>query len=155
MKNKLIIISIAAIITLISSFTISIIINRIKSQNISTNKNVNNWNSNINDSNNNKSSNEICDGNLKDNLVSDNIHNNDILIFEEKSDNCAEAIEYYYEDDNYKYYFTCIKSPNVFVLINGKKYNIKEALNNNIVTMEELERAGFRPLKESKNLSMY
>lgn len=65
---------------------------------------------------------------------------------------CASAIEYYYEDNEYKYYFTCIKSPSIYVKINDKEYNIKYALNNHIVTIKELESSGFKPLKESKNL---
>ena len=36
-----------------------------------------------------------------------------------------------------------------------KKYNIKEALNNKVVTMAELESNGFKPLKEEKNLQKY
>ena len=73
----------------------------------------------------------------------------------DKSDpdaSCATAIEYYYEDNEYKYYFTCIKSPSIYVKINDKEYNIKYALNNHIVTIKELELSGFKPLKESKNL---
>lgn len=73
----------------------------------------------------------------------------------DKSDpnaSCASAIEYYYEDNEYKYYFTCIKSPSIYVKINDKEYNIKYALNNHIVTIKELESSGFNPLKESKNL---
>lgn len=73
----------------------------------------------------------------------------------DKSDpdaSCASAIEYYYEDNEYKYYFTCIKSPSIYVKINDKEYNIKYALNNHIVTIKELESSGFKLLKESKNL---
>lgn len=72
----------------------------------------------------------------------------------DKSDpntSCASAIEYYYEDNEYKYYFTCIKSPNIYIKIDNEEYNIKYALNNHIVTIEELESSGFKPLKESKN----
>lgn len=58
---------------------------------------------------------------------------------------CADAIEYYYKD----YYFTCIKSHNVIVTVNGKEYTIKEALNNGIVTMDELIAIGFKPLKKN------
>ena len=77
------------------------------------------------------------------------------IIDESKDTACASAIEYYYEDNNYKYYFTCIKSGNIFVIVDGKKYNIKEALNNKVVTMAELESNGFKPLKEEKNLQKY
>lgn len=75
-----------------------------------------------------------------------------IIIRDISAGECAEAIEYYYEDNNYKYYFTCIKSHNIIVSVNGVDYNIKEALNNRIVTMNDLIQAGFRPLKKSKNL---
>lgn len=54
-------------------------------------------------------------------------------------DTCAQAIENYYEDDEYIYYFDCIKSNFVFVNINGSEYLLKEALNNKIVTVNELE----------------
>ena len=40
-------------------------------------------------------------------------------------------------------------------IVDGKKYNIKEALNNKAVTMAELESNGFKPLKEEKNLQKY
>ena len=58
-----------------------------------------------------------------------------------EGEDCAQAIEYYYKD----YYFTCIKSQSVIVTVNGKEYTIKEALNNGIVTMDELIDAGFKP----------
>ena len=35
------------------------------------------------------------------------------------------------------------------VTVNNKKYNIKEALNNNIVTMNELIEVGFKPMKKN------
>lgn len=84
------------------------------------------------------------------------VSKNKITIIDESKDAaCASAIEYYYEDSDYKYYFTCIKSGSIFVIVDGKKYNIKEALNNKIVTMDELELNGFKPLKEEKNLQKY
>ena len=55
------------------------------------------------------------------------------------------ALEFYYQD----YYFNCIKSHNVIVTVNGKSYTIKEALNNKIVTMDELINVGFKPLKKN------
>ena len=58
---------------------------------------------------------------------------------------CAQAIEYYYK----RYYFNCIKSQYVIVTVNGKKYNIKDALNNGIVTMDELIDAGFKPQSDA------
>ena len=78
--------------------------------------------------------------------------NSNIKIEDRQKGNCAQAIEYYYQDNAYKYYFTCIKSNSVFVIKDGKEYTIKYALNNNIVTMQELIDNGFHPLKESRNL---
>lgn len=73
---------------------------------------------------------------------SDNTNKKNITITDTSAGkNCAQAIEYYYK----RYYFNCIKSQYVIVTVNGKKYNIKEALNNNIVTMDELIEAGFKP----------
>lgn len=86
------------------------------------------------------------DGNLNNN-------NNSIkLIDKSNGGNCASAIEYFYEDNAYKYYFTCIKSSSMYLLINGKEYPLKEALNNKITTIEELEANGIKFLKQSKNL---
>ena len=73
---------------------------------------------------------------------SDNTNKKKITITDTSAGkNCAQAIEYYYK----RYYFNCIKSQYVIVTVNGKKYNIKEALNNGIVTMDELIEAGFKP----------
>lgn len=73
--------------------------------------------------------------------------NKKVITITDKSEGqyCADAIEYYYKD----YYFTCIKSQYVIVSVNGKEYTIKEALNNGIVTMDELIEIGFKPLKKS------
>ena len=68
-----------------------------------------------------------------------------ITIEDKSNGECAMALEFYYQD----YYFTCIKSHNVIVTVNGKSYTIKEALNNKIVTMDELINVGFKPLKKN------
>lgn len=76
----------------------------------------------------------------------EDIINEKIITIEDKSNGeCAMALEFYYQD----YYFTCIKSHNVIVTVNGKSYTIKEALNNKIVTMDELINVGFKPLKKN------
>lgn len=119
------------------------------------NKNDNNQNTNKdnNNSNNNndKNNNPIIDETIKDTIIG----NNKITIIDRSSGNCPQAIEYYYEDSEYKYYFTCIISGSIFVKVDGVEYNIKTALNNKIVTMNDLIEAGFKPLKKSKNLSAY
>lgn len=76
----------------------------------------------------------------------EDIINEKTITIEDKSNGeCAMALEFYYQD----YYFTCIKSHNIIVTVNGKSYTIKEALNNKIVTMDELINVGFKPLKKN------
>ena len=74
----------------------------------------------------------------------DIVNEKTITIEDRSNGECAMALEFYYQD----YYFTCIKSHNVIVTVNGKSYTIKEALNNKIVTMDELINVGFKPLKK-------
>lgn len=139
------------------------------------NNNQNNTNNNNNNSNNTttkdtetkKDNNTVNDNNKSDTnkdvskidkdklILKDNQNtnsNSNIKIEDRQKGDCAQAIEYYYQDNAYKYYFTCIKSNSVFVIKDGKEYTIKYALNNNIVTMQELIDNGFHPLKESRNL---
>lgn len=75
----------------------------------------------------------------------DIVNEKNITIEDRSNGECAMALEFYYQD----YYFTCIKSHNVIVTVNGKSYTIKEALNNKIVTMDELINIGFKPLKKN------
>ena len=92
-----------------------------------------------------------CDGKrifkLKGTKFNCPVENKKVITITDRSEGqyCAQAIEYYYKD----YYFTCIKSHNVIVTVNGKEYTIKEALNNGIVTMDELIAIGFKPLKKN------
>lgn len=74
------------------------------------------------------------------------------LIDKSQGSMCASAIDYFYEDAQYKYYFTCMKSGSMYLLINGKEYPLKTALNNKITTIKELEENGIYFLKQSKNL---
>ena len=130
-----------------------------KQDNIIDNNNNDNKKDDNNNSNNNNNDNK--NNNIKDNPIIDEtiedtiIGNNKITIIDRSSGNCPQAIEYYYEDNEYKYYFTCIISGSIFVKVDGVEYNIKTALNNKIVTMNDLIEAGFKPLKKSKNLSAY
>lgn len=78
--------------------------------------------------------------------------NNKIIIEDRQKGDCAQALDYYYKDNEYEYYFTCKKSNNVYIIKDGKEYTIRYALNNNIVTMQELIDNGFNPLKKSRNL---
>lgn len=129
--------------------------NNSKNDNDTDNKSDNNKDNK--DNKNNKNNNIINDNQITDTRIDDNIigSNKRIIIIDKSSDNCPQAIEYYYEDNNYRYYFTCVISGSIFVKIDNQEYNIKYALNNKIVTMDELIEAGFKPLKKSKNTSAY
>lgn len=77
-----------------------------------------------------------------------------LLIDKSNGATCAQAIEYFYEDSNYKYYFTCIKSKSMYVRVNGKEYGLVYALKNNIVTIKDLENNGYRFAKKAKNVQV-
>lgn len=69
-------------------------------------------------------------------LYNDNVndyvkrHNPKIEIIDETK-YCSEALEKFYEDDLFIYYYPCIKSDNVYAVINdNEKYLIKDILNN-------------------------
>lgn len=105
------------------------------------------------DKNDDKDTKEDTNGiNKDDNIVIYNKSEDITIIDNSEGKNCAEAIEYYYEDESYKYYFTCIKSQYVYIVTGNKRYNIKEALKNNIVTMEKIINTGYKVLKEDKSL---
>lgn len=76
----------------------------------------------------------------------------------DKTEVCAQSLEKFYEDEEYEYYFSCIKSNNIFINI-GKNflgediiYSLKDALNEKIVTIEKLEKNGlsFSKVRKSK-----
>ena len=57
------------------------------------------------------------------------IYNPDIKIIDE-TETCTEALDKFYEDDLKNYYFPCMKSDNVYAIINDEeKYLIKDILN--------------------------
>ena len=57
------------------------------------------------------------------------IYNPDIKIIDE-TETCAETLDKFYEDDLKNYYFPCMKSDNVYAIINDEeKYLIKDILN--------------------------
>ena len=59
----------------------------------------------------------------------DKIYHSQIKIIDE-TETCADALDKFYEDDLKNYYFPCMKSDNVFAIINDEeKYLIKDILN--------------------------
>ena len=57
------------------------------------------------------------------------------------SEVCASALELIYEDDNYKYYFSCIKSDLVLInfTVSNKVMKLKYALSNNYIKPDQLQ----------------
>lgn len=62
---------------------------------------------------------------------------------------CDQALEEIYRDDEYIYYLPCIKSSTVFLKYNnGKKINVKEAIDKQKVKIEMLIKEGLKVYKE-------
>ena len=74
----------------------------------------------------------------------DLIDSNKITLIDRSGDYCAQAIEYFFEDENGIYYFNCVKSNNMYVVFKGVEYKLVYALENKIVTIKQLEENGYR-----------
>lgn len=120
--------------------------------NIQSNSNVvSNTNSNKT-SNSNKLSNSNVISNVNKVSNSNIVGTRKISVVNKCSGYLTQQIDYFYEDNQYKYYFNSGMSSCTYVNVNGKEYPLRNALNQKIVTIQELEAVGFKCLKESKNL---
>ena len=64
---------------------------------------------------------------------------------------CAEALEEFYQDDDYIYYYSCIKSKYVLVRYeNGYEETVAKALKYGTITISDLDNYGIDYLKISK-----
>ena len=73
----------------------------------------------------------------------------------DNTDACAEALEEIYRDDEYIYYLPCVKSNNITIVMkDGNEYPIRIALENNLVTINELIARGLGVFKEEINDDM-
>ncbi len=64
---------------------------------------------------------------------------------------CAEALEGFYEDDDYLYYYSCIKSDYIVVRYkDGHEEPVKDALKNGKITIKDLDKYGISYYKELK-----
>ena len=76
---------------------------------------------------------------------------NEVVDIVDDTVTCAESLELFYEDDNYKYYFPCVKSDNIVVKYANKKTDkIKEALKNKRIRVNMLTDYNINYYKESK-----
>lgn len=65
---------------------------------------------------------------------------------------CAEALEEFYEDTTYKYYYSCIKSKYVIVKYeSGFKETVSSALKNKNIEIEDLDRYNIDYVKYEKD----
>ena len=81
-------------------------------------------------------------------------HNYKLEIIDE-TESCDTALELFYENELYEYYFDCIKSDYVYARINDvDKYLVKELLTNNptdyVISIDRFERAGLNFTKKEK-----
>lgn len=66
---------------------------------------------------------------------------------------CAEALEQFYEDKEFIYYFPCIKSKNVIVIYsNGYQETVAASLEYGDITIEDLERNNIEFIKHKKDM---
>lgn len=64
---------------------------------------------------------------------------------------CAEMLESFYEDNNYTYYWNCVKSEYVIVEYeSGYKEMISDALKNGTITIEDLDNYNIEYIKYEK-----
>ena len=85
-------------------------------------------------------------------FINRNFKNNNYRIVDktiEEGLSTAEALELFYKDDNYEYYFPSIKSDYVVVMDqDNNEINIKDALNNKMIKINDLEKANIKFYKE-------
>ncbi|MDD2434789.1 MAG: hypothetical protein PHO63_00880 [Bacilli bacterium] len=79
------------------------------------------------------------------------INHNDTIKIIDKTKNCATALEQFYEDEHYIYYFPCIQSQTIYVKIyNNPRILVKDALKDNKIKISELKASGLKFYKEAK-----
>lgn len=68
--------------------------------------------------------------------------NTNFEIIDKSGENCIDGIYYFYQDDEYKYYFTCQKD--YYIKINTIEYSLKNALENNLISIKDLENSNIK-----------
>lgn len=64
---------------------------------------------------------------------------------------CAQALEKFYEDENYEYYFSCIKGSYIVVIYSDNTEEpVSEALKKGTITIKDLEEYNIGYYKEKK-----
>ena len=64
---------------------------------------------------------------------------------------CAETLDQFYEDENYQYYYNCLKSKYIIVKYkDGSEETVKSALKNNRITISELDKYNIEYIRYKK-----
>ncbi len=64
---------------------------------------------------------------------------------------CAEALEQFYEDENYRYFYSCIKSKYIIVKYeNGYEETVENALKYGTINIGDLDTYKIKYIKEEK-----
>ncbi len=67
---------------------------------------------------------------------------------------CAEALESFYEDENYTYYWSCIKNKYIIVKYeNGYKEKVSDALKHGTITTQDLDTYNINYIKYEKTIN--
>lgn len=70
-----------------------------------------------------------------------------------KDFSCDEALEGFYEDENYTYYWSCIKNKYMIVIYeSGFEETISNALKNDTIKISDLDRFNINYIKQEKHL---
>ena len=91
----------------------------------------------------------------KDNKTNQDVIEGDYILIDKTKEEpnfvCAEALEGFYQDDNYYYYYSCIKSDYIIVRYkDGSEETVKEAINNGKITINDLDKFNIGYYKEEK-----
>lgn len=64
---------------------------------------------------------------------------------------CAEVLEQFYEDENYRYYYSCIKSEYIIVKYeSGYEETVSDALKYGTISINDLDSYNIKYIKEEK-----
>lgn len=75
----------------------------------------------------------------------------DIKNTSKSDDVCADALEEFYQDNNYKYSFPCMMSSKIIVYFNdGTQEYVRDALNKKDIEISDLDKYKIKYLKEEK-----
>ena len=88
----------------------------------------------------------------KHNGTNNSVYNRKVMDIKDTSNEteaCADAIETFYQDENYKYSFPCMKSSKVIVFYNdGTQDYVRNALSNKDITISDLDFYNIKYIRE-------